>query len=622
MVVLDRLLRISAIYSAVHPAVARMAAPVVERLAALGAKEGCLLVAAGADAGLEVGCAGVPATAPAAARLRALLDGAGIEGFELSAAASSDDLCELGRFLRTRPGADAEEPHDEPAGLPPTIRVVTSRFGAARSPRARGEIRRIVEQIVSAVLQPSDALDRTKAGGARGVVVRASLSVTRKVLLAVLSRIEEEAAGEIEPALRESIVRLLSGMVRSALDERADVTRGTLTVSRLLLEMREVLRRTSGEETATAVVERALTAAERLLLPVTAGHGAPIAPMATARPLSDPDAARAAAVVRRLEEAIAAAQALDAASFDCAAEHLGLVLHVRREGSIAGQEAAVDRELQKALAGASAAQQRAVLAGFIASASRMAEPERGDRVLIVVARALRQENAARFAELLVATLEELAPAECVWLWPHLASELLLGLPPGAAAVEEGLVAALLAAPARAFEADAGRLQRTLCARGGALPGVVRRIFGTLRVEFFALYEAALALPETSGIGELVLEAFRLRPPPLPAARALAVVPIMDGRARAVLRHLLQTKGSDAERRAELDAAAVRLLVDALARQPASQRGAQWVAEAVRVLTVLPGPEGAAMLRRVARERRWLLLPAWPGRCRRIAAGRP
>jgi hypothetical protein len=764
---LDRLLRICSVYSVDHPAVVRMAGPVVASLQALAPPGGSVKLRVSDEEGLEVADTLVGPTQPAAARLFELLESAGVEGFEIFREATVEHLYEVGRFLRTRPSGRVAEEGEEAAALPRTIRLVESRFGIGRNSGSRGEARRLLEEILhqlgvwargpgsdtgagpdagtgsGAGAGPGGGPGRgpgagTGAGGSggagggadaatgagtgdgtgtgagdgpgigaggglgsgagggggvgagasvgrgggtgsggsagsgggagsgdgsgfgdgaagaeSGVAVEAeasgsvavaiegsgagsgagsgegsggpagsprgtALAVVRRALRMVVAQIENEASGNLDPALRDSIVRLLTKVVRSVLEAPGELSRSSITVGRLLLQMREVLRKASGEETASAVVERALLAAEKHLLPNTVGRAPSPSFDETRPPAADADAEATMRIVRQIEEALATAGDFDPEQLACDDEFLAILLMLRCEAATGGPDPVVERELARALADLPDPRRCTSLVAFIASAGLGPDPAAADRTLSTIARALRRQDPVRFAVPLAEALDSLEPRRQVWLWPHVASELLLGLPPAAGETEEKLLAALLALPVGSLVEEASRLLRTSCARGGALENVVRRVLSPPLVELYDLYDSALTLPESSGIGELVLEAFRMHPPPLPAAKALSALPNLDGRARTLLRLLLAQRRGDEERRRELDQLAVRTLVDALVRHPPNQRDQLWVAEAVRALTALPSPESEALLRRVATEKRFFFLHSWPSRCRRIA----
>jgi hypothetical protein len=612
---LDRLLRVSSIHAPSHPVIARMAAPVTASLQSLGALDGGVVLRID-DSGIELAGTTFPASHPAAARLRELLERGGVEGVEIAVDATSDALCELGRALRARSGAlDPSREHGQLV-LPPSLRILESRYGAARPSDSRRDVSRLLEEIFQGAFSKRGAADSTP-GECIARPGREALAMARDTVAQVLDRMEADTASAAFEEQRAAIVRILSRMVRSAFSARNRISRGSLTVTRLFADMRDVLRSTSGDETASDLVECAISAAERVLLPLAAGRLS-AGPVEEPRFAANPEGPAMESVARELERTLAAAAELDPEQLDCSAEHFSIALLVLGDSAPAGREQAVDRELLRAFAAVPEAERTVVLAEFVAASAGQHDPAPADRVLGRIARELRAQDPASFAATLSALVDALGPEGRAWLWPHVASELLLGLPPEARVVEEKLFAQFLALGSDELVRGSKRLLRMPCARGRPLPRVPRLVLEPPRVELYALYELVLALPESSGMDKLLIEAFRQHSSGSPVALAVAAVQPFDARARSLLKMLLQTRSGDLERRRELAAAAVQFLVDALSRVAPAQRGEPWVAAAVRALAALPGPASAEMLRRVRDERRWLVVPTWPAACRRHA----
>ena len=596
VVALDRLLRVATIYGSSHPAIAQAAAPVIASVQLLAgtAKEAKLKLAD--EGALDVAGTRLPKTFAAAQRLRERLERAGLSGVAVNVAVSAVDLCALGDLLRRRPiQGDAGDP-DGTKSLPETIRPLASWFGVP------GEDGSATRARIEALVRK--AFERRPLAPAR-------LKEHGDITFEAFELLRERAGPADATSLRSCV-----GALRSALEARAVKGIEQMTLLDLLREVREVLKAATGEATASAIVDAVLDFSEQYLL-----DG--FAPKPGAKPL-DVLAARQDVVVDRETEDVASALAAAIGSapspahgeFRCVAEYVSIQLQLLalvsdaellraieiRLGTAFEQE--VDREFDEALA------------GFICEQCRDGEPARVDRSFAFLSGELRRRNPDRFARLLA---DGLTPGEthvAERVWPHVANELVLGLPAEALGVERRLLDCLLATPPELFTSAAARVAQLGCARS-ELDGRPRLIFDPPCVELRLFFLALASVPEAKSFGTLLLHELREAPLPLPGAQAFIAMRHADDRERKFLQAFLRQEGG-ANGAAALERLAARTLVDALVRLPVESRGEPWVVQAIVALGSLGSSEGDSLLARIVSERRLLFIPTWPDECRRKA----
>lgn len=142
----------------------------------------------------------------------------------------------------------------------------------------------------------------------------------------------------------------------------------------------------------------------------------------------------------------------------------------------------------------------------------------------------------------------------------------------------------------------------------------RRLPKVLFPHFGALFEAS----GKQTLGEWLLESLRQTPP---CRTSRAVVPLLQ-KVRPSHREFLVaalSQTDDDKTRSALDAGAGLILAGELPELPREQRQEDWVFAAVKLLHALDVPEVEPILEQIRHERRWFILPAWPGDLRRLAS---
>jgi hypothetical protein len=136
-------------------------------------------------------------------------------------------------------------------------------------------------------------------------------------------------------------------------------------------------------------------------------------------------------------------------------------------------------------------------------------------------------------------------------------------------------------------------------------------------ELFGVFAVLLESAQSRLLGKRLVTGLRRTPPSWIAAAVLPLVERFTPRHRDFLVELMrqqQGKGSAVK----LTQIAGRIVAEGLAELPASRRKEPWVASTIRAVARLPVPDGQALLRRIATDRRWFVLPEWPGHCRAAA----
>lgn len=656
-VALDRLFCAAAIYGSSHPTIESSAAAAVaamKRLADAGVEPVLRLAE---DGELDVAGGRLPATHAATHRLRDRLEHAGLNGIAFSPSVSVADLGALGNLLRRRPRAGAPGAIDGIVALPATIRPLESWFGipgvgsAATGPfieelvghafekrpiapallKEHGEVaRRAFELMRKQVLATDasgtthavDASDATYATGPGDATIPIGMSSSATSSTATSPLGSPKSA---EPARfgggREVALRACVGALKTVLESRAEKGIERVTLVDLLRDVREVLKAASGESTACAVVDAVLEASGQFLLEGFTDRSGPKPLKPVPPPLNPVDAAAAAEdVAAALVAAVEPAPFPAVGDFRCVAEYVSVQLHVLAKGSDADLARAIEVRLRAAFDDESGGELGDALAGFVRETIAAGDLARLDRAFAFLSCELRRRDRVRFAGLLAAVLEAAPDAELPKLverlWPHLANELVLGLPGEALAVERRLFDALLRTPPALLSAGTPRVTPLGCCRA-ELDGSPRLLFSPMRGEFLLLFLAIANVPEAKSFLALLLRVLRESPPPLPGVEAFVVLRHGDDWVRRYLQAFLRQEGG-AGGAAQLDRLAARTLIDALSHQPVEARGEPWVAQAIVALGSLANPEGDALLERIVSERRLLLFPTWPDDCRRKA----
>ena len=135
---------------------------------------------------------------------------------------------------------------------------------------------------------------------------------------------------------------------------------------------------------------------------------------------------------------------------------------------------------------------------------------------------------------------------------------------------------------------------------------------------YPLFAVLLGGPRWELFGPPLRESLRAHPPRWVGSPVLLFLQDEVAHHRGFLSRLLHelAQGRLSE---TLSVAAGRIIAEGLRELPASRRRETGIAEAVGALGSLPAPGAGALLKRIRRERRWLVKPAWPRACRDAAA---
>lgn len=256
----------------------------------------------------------------------------------------------------------------------------------------------------------------------------------------------------------------------------------------------------------------------------------------------------------------------------------------------------------------------ALYAAAVASLAGTAVTAEVDRVLPPLLAGLRAAHADLPARVWAAVADGLSPPSLAALWPHLVSDLALGLEP--AEPETIARCCRLAASLDPAEA-ASQLPRFLSLPGARRAAVSRQVFLLPPHRAYGLHAALLKGSAGSRHAANLLRELRRRPPDELTGYVLAA---LDGEAAVDAELLLEIlreadQGGPSPRFRSFAAA---LLSDALEALPAARRQEAWVAGTIAWLARHAPARAGELLRRVATERAWLLRPAWPEACRAAA----
>ena len=237
-----------------------------------------------------------------------------------------------------------------------------------------------------------------------------------------------------------------------------------------------------------------------------------------------------------------------------------------------------------------------------------------DRALPQLLAGLRAAHPDLPARVWAAVADDLATPALAALWPHLVSDLSLGLEP--AEPETIARCCRLAASLDAAEA-ASQLPRFLALPGARRAAVSRQVFLLPPQRAYGLHAALLKGAAASRHAANLLRELRRRPPDELTGFVLAA---LDGDAAVdadLLLEILREAGQGGPS-PRFRAFAAALLSDALEALPAARRDEAWVAGTIGWLARHAPARAGELLRRVATERAWLLRPAWPQACRTAA----
>lgn len=382
-------------------------------------------------------------------------------------------------------------------------------------------------------------------------------------------------------------------------------------------QVREVFRHTLPKITLS---EREPVAVRRELErpPETAAETAPsanlAAPFAPPTPGEERDRTSSAIELRHRLEALAnsADRTVIAPAAD-RAEQLAVLLQLLLTTPDAAARAVIENRLREELPERPRRRERAVLLGALQKVLASGDAAAVDRLWPLLTPSLRRQTP--LGPLLLEVCRALPPASRSAIWPQVTNEILGGMEGEDVDTLRELSAWAGSLPEDAMRPELARLERLPALREGA---IARRLFQPPLAELRPVFAALLHGSRGETIAALLLEGLRAQPPPWPGAPALAFLRAQTARHRAFLAQWLRESGHDTHS-PDLLATAGAIVGAGLRSLPRRQRHEPWVSEAVSSLGALPVAGAAELLTRIRREKRWRLLPAWPGPCRRAAA---
>jgi hypothetical protein len=603
----DRLLNIGAFYPAGHARSEEAARVFLAEMHAHLANAPALTIDAGRGA-LAVQGRTTPLESKGAKRLHAMLTSLGIARIEIDAVTSPIYLHAFSTLLLwSKHQADTAVGFREISfdGLPPTVRVVQREFGRRFG---GGGVTLRTDQVQTAVAGVMQAIEDRKLDDA-----------TRESYRDLIDRLFTHAAERLEmggPLLggaHASITRSLDDVlavgvhaIRHALhDLPADDTgdlRGlfacaekaiALSDDRPSVElMLDVLRQSVREAGLDETTDAENPAEDDALYEI---------------PLAE--------LTSRLT--VAAGPPVTAAALTPGdrSEYLSIVLQNLLNDPPVAVFAAATFALRQALAVPPTAAERAVMTAGARQLFERGTDSVVDRLATHLLVPLRLVSPEAPARLLRDACADAAPPAIRAAWPHVVNELLLSPDGPDSATIDALRRLATALPEEEMQRSLARLEALDALRDGSF---ARRPCVPLTVETAPLCAVLLESSRGDLLGNALLARIQAAPPPWPGVRALPLLGAYHPRHRSFLVRLLR-EGVRRESTPELLAAAGRLIVEGLPTLPPARRHEPWVPGAIRELGALPAEGARAVLRTILRERRLLILRAWPAACRAAAA---
>jgi len=603
---LDRLLNIGAFYPAGHARSEEAARAFLDEMRARLGNAPTLTIDAGRDA-LAVQGRVTPIESKGARRLQAMLTTLGIARIEIDAITSPLYLHAFSTLLLwSKHQADTAVGFREITfdGLPPTVRIVQREFG--RRVGGGGVSLRAdqVQAAVAGALQDIEgrALDDATRESLRGLVDRLFTRAAERLEMggpllggahAPLTRSLEDVLAVGVHAIRHALHDLPvddAGDLRSlfACAEKAIALSDDGPSVELMLDVLRQSAREAGLETAPDAEDPAENDAlyaiplAELTRRLTAGAGPPVA----AGALAPPDRA----------------------------EYLSIILQNLLNDPPAAVFAAATLTLRQTLATPLTAAEQAVVAAGARQLFERGTDGAVDRLATHLIVPLRRSSPEAPARLLRDACAGASPSALRAAWPHAVNELLLGHDGTDPALVESLRHLATAIPEPEMQRSLARLEALDALRAGNFG---RRTCVPLTAETASLCALLLETSRGDLIGGALLALLQSAPPPWPGARALPLLGSYDARHRPFLVRLLR-EGVRRESSPELRAAAGRLLVEGLPALPTARRAEPWVPGAIRELGALRADGARPLLRAIGRQRRLLVLHAWPAACRAAA----
>jgi hypothetical protein len=200
------------------------------------------------------------------------------------------------------------------------------------------------------------------------------------------------------------------------------------------------------------------------------------------------------------------------------------------------------------------------------------------------------------------------------LWPHLVNDLALGLDP---ATEPAAARCCLAAGALDLEAALRLAPRFLSLPGAARTTVSDQVFLVPPLRARGVHAVLLQGAASARHGLRLQRELQQRPPDRLTRLVIAACAGGDAADCGLLQEIIREAGAPRPS-AAFGAFAAALLSDTLETLPRKRRDEAWTADAVAWLAANAPARADELLRRIARERRWFVRPAWPQACREAA----
>lgn len=200
------------------------------------------------------------------------------------------------------------------------------------------------------------------------------------------------------------------------------------------------------------------------------------------------------------------------------------------------------------------------------------------------------------------------------LWPHLVNDLALGLDP---ATEPAAARCCLAAGALELEAALRLAPRFLALPGARRATVSDQVFLVPPLRARGVHAVLLQGAASARHGLRLQRELQHRPPDRLTRLVIAACAGSDVADAGLLQEVLREAGAPRPS-AAFGAFAAALLCDTLESLPRERRHEAWTADAVAWLAAFAPARAGELLRRVVRERHWLVRAAWPPACRAAA----
>lgn len=608
-VALERLLAVGALYPAGHARCREAAVRCARTVGGLTGGGAPLRIRVSAGA-LFVGSEEIDLLAPGAARVQELLFALAISRVEITPGVSAPDLLTFaGRLAELRVEEETRRRTIGPSldGFPESIRVRQRVFGG----RLVTDDGRVDPDLVQLVLDrmAGDLEDQPVSPGTWD----ACRDLVKKMVRSTVERLDLSGAPSDGGPRRslEDVLELGVQAIQSAIE---DLTRDGDADA----DLRSLSRRTeqalalSADERSMEIMLDVLRQSQR-----TDGGASPAGdPAASPTGGGDPRAVvpeHCTLSLHELEEWVVEAtgrvRVPDLEPPLDGREPLSVVIQLLLDPP--GPQAVVTatEALPRVIAAAGARASVELLSPVVTAVLTERTETEADRLMTVLLRAVRTEDAAE-AVALVAGLDENLPAER--LWPHIVNELLLGEATPTSARLDAMVERVRSLPADALPAALARLDRLDAVRSVRLGPVM---FAPPRSGFAAVYTHLLDGPTREAAVTRLHDGVRASGGDWPGSELLTGLPGFSPVGRERLARVIARGDGPVETRAGV----ATVVIDEIAAMPAPARRAPGVASTLESVAMAVPTDARPLLLRVRQERKLLLLPRWPRACRDAAA---